>query len=243
MSNHRLIVRDLTVSYGRIPAIHHLNLDLACGHCIGLLGPNGAGKTTFIKALAGLVRAETGSVAIDAHGDRHRAGRIAYLPQRGMIDWDFPITVRGMVEMGRFPALGAFGRFERRDRNAVEEALAVARLLPFADRQINALSGGQQQRAFLARAYAQRAEFYLLDEPFGGLDAQAQADLRDIFRTMTAAGKLILASHHDLKTVPDLFDQVILLNGELVAFGPVAAAFTPANIERTYATQVFAQAP
>jgi len=228
MSNPRLIVRDLTVSYGRIPAIHHLNLDLACGHCIGLLGPNGAGKTTFIKALAGLVRAETGSVTIDAHGDSRRAGRIAYLPQRGM------------VEMGRFPALGAFGRFERRDRNAVEEALAVARLLPFADRQINALSGGQQQRAFLARAYAQRAEFYLLDEPFGGLDAQAQADLREILRAMTAAGKLILASHHDLKTVPDLFDQVILLNGELVAFGPVAEAFTPANIERTYATQVFA---
>jgi len=238
MSEHHLFIRDLTVSYDRIPAVHHLDLDLACGHCIGLLGPNGAGKTTLIKALAGLVPFETGSVEIQEQNVKDQCGQIAYLPQRGLIDWDFPITVRGMVEMGRFATLGGWRTFSDKDDAIVTEALRVSRLELLADRQISALSGGQQQRAFLARAYAQQAEFYLLDEPFSGLDTNAQTDLRDILRTMVAQGKLILVSHHDLKSVPDLFDQIILLNGELVAFGSVKTAFTPENIERAYSTQI-----
>jgi len=238
MSNHHLLIKDLTVSYDRIPAIHHLNLDLACGHCIGLLGPNGAGKTTLIKALTGLVPIETGSVEIKGHETKNRIGQIAYLPQRGLIDWDFPITVRGMAEMGRFAKLGGWGLFSAQDHAIVTEALRVSRLEALADRQISALSGGQQQRAFLARAYAQQAEFYLLDEPFTGLDTNAQTDLRDILRAMVNQGKLIVVSHHDLKSVPELFDQVILLNGELVAFGSVETAFTPKNIKRTYSTQI-----
>ena len=242
MSSHHLLVKDLTVSYDRIPAIHHLNLDLVCGHCIGLLGPNGAGKTTLIKALTGLVPIETGSVEIEGHHAKNRVGQIAYLPQRGLIDWDFPITVRGMVEMGRFATLGGWGLFSDRDQTIVEEALRVSRLERLADRQISALSGGQQQRAFLARAYAQQAEFYLLDEPFTGLDTNAQTDFHAILQTMVTQGKLILVSHHDLKSVPNLFDQVILLNGELVAFGSLEAAFTLQNIDRAYATQIMTSA-
>jgi ABC-type Mn2+/Zn2+ transport system ATPase subunit len=241
MSNHHFIVQNLTVSYGKIPAIHHLNLDLTCGHCIGLLGPNGAGKTTLIKAMAGLVKWETGQVFFHgcSHSHSKQDRRVAYLPQRGMVDWDFPITVQGMVEMGRFSALGGLKPFSVKDRMVVHEALSVVRLSDLANRQINALSGGQQQRAFLARAYAQQAHVYLLDEPFGGLDINAQADLRQILRTLAAAGKLLLVSHHDLKSVHDLFDQVILLNGELVAYGQIDEVFTPENIARTYSTPIF----
>jgi ABC-type Mn2+/Zn2+ transport system ATPase subunit len=141
-----------------------------------------------------------------------------------------------MVEMGRFPSLGGWGTFSKKDDAVVEKALEVTRLLPFADRQISALSGGQQQRSFLARAYAQQAEFYLLDEPFNGLDTNAHADLHTILDAMVAEGKLVLVSHHDLKSVPELFDQVILLNSELIAFGPTEKVFTPSNIERTYET-------
>jgi ABC-type Mn2+/Zn2+ transport system ATPase subunit len=241
MSSHRLIIRDLTVSYGRIPAVHHLDLELACGHCIGLLGPNGAGKTTLIKSIAGLCVFETGSVEIHGPAGR-RPGQVAYLPQRGAIDWDFPITVRGMVEMGRFPGLGGWRPFAAEDEAVVTRALEVTHLIPFADRQISALSGGQQQRAFLARAYAQQADFYLLDEPFTGLDTNAQRDLHDILHAMVGEGKLVLASHHDLKSVPDLFDEVILLNSELIAFGPVATAFTPENIARAYETPLLTRA-
>jgi ABC-type Mn2+/Zn2+ transport system ATPase subunit len=241
MSKHHLLIHDLTVSYGRIPALHHLNLDLTCGHCIGLLGPNGAGKTTLIKAIAGLGRFETGSVKIQGH-DKTEPGQIAYLPQRGGVDWDFPITVRGMVEMGRFPSLGGWRPFSAEDDAVVTKALEMTHLVPFADRQISALSGGQQQRSFLARAYAQQAHFYLLDEPFTGLDTNAQADLRDILHNMVAESKLVLVSHHDLKSVPDLFDQVILLNSELVAYGPTKEVFTPENIERTYQTELLTRA-
>jgi ABC-type Mn2+/Zn2+ transport system ATPase subunit len=239
MSHHHLTLQDLTVSYGRVPAIHHINLDLCCGHRVGLLGPNGAGKTTLIKAVAGLVTPEAGRILLHGHNAKSFHQGIAYLPQRGLIDWDFPITVRGMVEMGRFPMLGGWKPFSAADRTAVDEALTVARLTDLADRQINALSGGQQQRAFLARAYAQQAHVYLLDEPFNGLDTNAQADLREILHSMAKAGKLLLVSHHDLKSVPNLFDEVVLLNGELVAHGKTAEVFTPENIARTFSTQIF----
>lgn len=239
MSNHRLVIKNLTVTYGKVPAIHHLELVLTCGHCVGLLGPNGAGKTTLIKAIAGLVERETGGVEYHGHDHHDIRPRIAYLPQRSIIDWDFPITVRGMVEMGRYPSLGSFKNFSVKDQTVVSEALAVTKLHHLADRQINALSGGQQQRAFLARAWAQEAEVYLLDEPFNALDANAQTELKELLHLMADSGKLLLVSHHDLKSVPDLFDQVILLNGELVAYGKVDEVFTPEMIAKTYATPIY----
>ncbi len=243
MSNHRLIVKNLTVSYDRVPALHHIDLELSCGHCIGLLGPNGAGKTTLIRALANLIDKESGSIELKGHFESKLSPRISYLPQRSAVDWDFPITVRGMVEMGRFPELGAWKSFSAHDRSVVQEALSVTKLLALADRQINALSGGQQQRAFLARAWAQEAEVYLLDEPFAALDANAQSELQVLLHEMVRLGKLIVVSHHDLKSVPELFDRVILLNGELIASGTLAEAFTSENIARTYSVPAFTGEP
>lgn len=240
MPDHRLVVRDLTVSYRRIPVIHHVSLELVCGRCVGLLGPNGAGKTSFFKALVGLLPKETGSV--DLHGHTHKAGRnaIAYLPQRGQVDWDFPVTVRGLVEMGRYQDLGSWRRFGEKDRSVVKHALAEMELANLSERQISALSGGQQQRVFLARSLAQEAHVFLLDEPFTGLDRPSQELLVQTIRKLASGGNLVIASHHDLKSVPHLFDEVIFLNGELIAHGPTATTFTEENVARTFRTPVFA---
>ncbi len=246
MASHRLLIRDLTVSYRGVPALHHIDLELHCGRCVGLLGPNGAGKSTLLKSIVGLTPVETGQVHFDAqeHGHTRAESSIAYLPQRSVVDWDFPLTVRGLAEMGRYPALGSWGRFGAEDQLVVQEALAATRLTDLADRQISALSGGQQQRAFLARAVAQGAHVYLLDEPFTGLDRNAQAVLSELLRSLSERdGKLVVVSHHDLRTVELLFDDVIFLNGELVACGPVKEVFTPENIARTYGMEVFTGAP
>ncbi len=238
---HRLVIEDLTVSYNRIPAVHHLNVSLDCGSAVGLIGPNGAGKTTLLKAIAGLLPVETGRILTGEHAGENAA--VAYVPQREAVDWDFPITVRGLVEMGRYPDLGLWGRFTAKDLAIVDEALQIAELADFADRQIKALSGGQQQRAFLARAWAQQAHIYLLDEPFTGLDRNAQDACIKALDRLRAAGKLIIASHHDLKSVPEIFDHVLLINGELVACGKTPEVFTEENIARTFATRVFSGGP
>ena len=238
--SHKLHLEDVTVSYNRIPAVHHLSATLSCGSCVALLGPNGAGKTTLLKAIAGLLPLETGRIEFRGHQVEGTSGReIAYVPQREAVDWDFPVTVRGLVEMGRYPALGKWRRFGASDHAAVEEALHICDLEDIADRQISALSGGQQQRAFLARAWAQKADIYLLDEPFTGLDRNAVEAFAQAMRRLREAGKLIMASHHDLKSVEALFDHILLLNGELVACGPTAEAFTKDNLDRTYAVHVF----
>lgn len=237
--SHTLTLTDVTVSYNRIPAVHHISAAFHCGRSVALIGPNGAGKTTLLKAIAGLVPIETGRVEIGSHGDAPEARAVAYVPQRERVDWDFPITVRGLVEMGRFVNVGAFGKFSPRDTAIVDEALAVCDLSDLRDRQISALSGGQQQRAFLARAWAQQAHVYLLDEPFTGLDQNAATAFAEALRRLCDAGKLVIASHHDLAAVPRLFDDVLILNGELVASGPVATAFTPETIGKAYQTHVF----
>lgn len=240
MAHHRLEVRDLTVSYQRIPALHHLDFDLPCGACVALVGPNGAGKTTLLKALAGLLPVETGSIVFRGHEKGNRAHDTAYLPQREDVDWDFPVTVRALVEMGRYARLGLFGRFSEEDAQAVDRALDAVDLQAFAARQISALSGGQQQRAFLARSLAQQAHVILLDEPFTGLDATSCAQLGKTIRTLAAEGRLVVASHHDLASAPTLFDHAILLNGELIAAGPVGEVLTETNLARAYETGVFA---
>ncbi len=240
LAAHRLAVQDLTVSYNRVPALHHIGFEVQCGQCVALLGPNGAGKSTLLKALAGLLPHETGSISFHGHEVAGATHDFAYLPQRENIDWDFPTTVRGLVEMGRFLRLGWWKRFRAEDCVAVDEAIAAMHLEPLEGRQISALSGGQQQRAFLARALAQQAHVFLLDEPFTGLDQPTQESLRETLRELRAHGKLIIASHHDLPSVPEVFDQVILLNGELIAAGPTTTAFTEANIHKTYHTPAFA---
>jgi ABC-type Mn2+/Zn2+ transport system ATPase subunit len=243
MSGHVLNIKDLTVSYRRVPAVHHVDLMLHCGRCVGLLGPNGAGKTSFLKALAGLVPTETGTIEFGGHN--HKRGRgsyTAYVPQRSAVDWDFPTTVRGLVEMGRYSALGSWRTFRRIDREKVDNALEAMELVDLAARQISALSGGQQQRAFLARSLAQDAHVFLLDEPFTGLDRPSQDLFGQILKRLAAQGNLLIVSHHDLRMVPALFDEVILLNGELVGYGPTEQAFSEEAIARTFGTHTFSGA-
>ena len=238
--SHQLTLEDVTVSYNRIPAVHHISAAFQCGSCIALLGPNGAGKTTLLKAIAGLLPIETGRIEFCGHGLDGPAGRtIAYVPQREAVDWDFPVTVRGLVEMGRYPSLGKWRKFSAKDAAAVAEALEICDLADLADRQISALSGGQQQRAFLARAWAQQAHIYLLDEPFTGLDRNAAEAFSAAMRRLREAGKLVIASHHDLKSVEALFDHILLINGEVVAYGPTEDAFTKENLDRAYTVHVF----
>jgi ABC-type Mn2+/Zn2+ transport system ATPase subunit len=237
---HVLRIKDLTISYRRVPAVHHVTLELHCGRCVGLLGPNGAGKTSLLKAIAGLVPVETGTVEIGGHdGSVGHGAHVAYLPQRSSIDWDFPTTVRGLVEMGRYPALSWWRPFGEKDHVAVNLALSAMKLSELADRQISALSGGQQQRAFLARSLAQNAHVFLLDEPFAGLDKPSQDLFGEILRDISRTGNLVIVSHHDLRVVPDLFDDVIFLNGELVAYGPTEVVFNDENRIRTFGTQTF----
>ena len=242
MSSLRL--ENLTVSYNRVPAVHHVSFELGSGVCAGLAGPNGAGKTTLLKALAGLLRSETGDVWFDGNKFTPAFRRVnrhlfAYVPQREAVDWDFPITVRGMVEMGRYPSLGAWRRFAGRDDEIVNEALCAAGLLDFAERQIKQLSGGQQQRAFLARALAQQSQIYLLDEPFTGLDTKAAGQFVKTLHALRDRGKIIIASHHGLQDFPAYFDRMILLNGELIAEGPPGELFSSGAVRRAFDMEIF----
>jgi ABC-type Mn2+/Zn2+ transport system ATPase subunit len=237
--NHALRISDLTVSYSRVPALHHITFEVRCGQSVALLGPNGAGKTTLLKTLAGLASKETGSIHFHGREVSGATPDIAYLPQRGQIDWDFPTTVRGLVEMGRYLRLGWYRTYGADDDRAVDVAIEAMDLKALQERQISALSGGQQQRAFLARALAQEAHVLLLDEPFTGLDKPNQDNLKATIKRLKEQGKLLLVSHHDLPSVREIFDQVLLLNGELIAAGPTREAFTGENVERTFKTSVF----
>jgi len=237
--SHHLRVTDLTVSYRRIPALHHVAFEIPCGSAVAVLGPNGAGKSTLLKALCGLVAVEGGEVWFHGRRMTGPSREFAYLPQRESVDWDFPMTVRGLVETGRYLRTGWWRRFGAADSAAVDTALRAVDMEALQERQISALSGGQQQRAFLARAMAQEAHVMLLDEPFTGLDVPSQEGLRKAIVAMRAAGKLLLVTHHDLETVRDLFDHVVLLNGEQVAAGPVAECFTEQNLTRAFSARVF----
>lgn len=232
--HHRLEVSDLSVSYRDVLALDQIRFSTECGRSIALLGPNGAGKSTLLKALAHLVTPDRGQVLWKGQRMEKSSHEIAYLPQRGDVDWNFPITVRGLVEMGRYPNLGLWKPYARHDEQIVERALAAMELLDLQKRQISALSGGQQQRAFIARALAQEAHVLLLDEPFTGLDKPSQQTLHRLFRELTKEGRLLIASHHDLQTVPGIFDDILLLKRRQIAFGSVAEQFTKERIEDAY---------
>ncbi len=231
---HRLEVDSLSVYYGSLLALNGISFSITCGHTLALMGPNGAGKSTLIKALAGLIRPDSGKILWNGCPLHDTPGEIAYLPQRSDVDWSFPITVRALVEMGRYPSLGLWKKFGRHDRDIVEKSLHVLGMESLADRQISELSGGQQQRAFLARALAQEAHVLLLDEPFTGLDAPASQSLGRLLDSLAAEGRLVIASHHDLNTAADIFDTILLMNRELAAFGPPKEVLTPARIRETY---------
>ncbi len=233
--HHRLEVSGLSVSYRETPALEGITFSTECSRSMALIGPNGAGKSTLLKSLAGLIRPDAGTILWRGKALTRSSHELAYLPQRGDVDWNFPITVRGLVEMGRYPNLGLWKRYSKHDEEIVERALAAMNLLDLQKRQISALSGGQQQRTFIARALAQEAHVLLLDEPFTGLDKPAQETLAQLFRELTKEGRLLIASHHDLQTVRGIFDDVLLLKRRQVAFGPVQDVFSEDSITATYA--------
>ncbi|MCH2059829.1 MAG: metal ABC transporter ATP-binding protein [Verrucomicrobiales bacterium] len=229
-SGHELRVTGLTVRYSDTLALKSVDLHTHCGRCVAMVGPNGAGKSTLIKSLAGLITPESGAISWRGKPLARSTTEIAYLAQRRLVDWHFPLTVRGLVEMGRFPHLGWWRKFRESDHQIVDNALESMRLADLANRQISALSGGQQQRAFVARALAQEAHVLLLDEPFTGLDRPSQELLTELLGLLATGGRLIIAAHHDLSSVADTFDEVLLLNQQAIAFGKVSEVFNGENL-------------
>ncbi len=231
-------VTDLTVAYQDKPVLWDIDLNVPPGVLLSIVGPNGAGKTTLIKAILGLVRPAAGSVLI--YNKPYEAQRqiVGYVPQRGSVDWDFPTNVLDVVMMGRYGALGWVRRPGRQERELALQALEKVGMAVYATRQISQLSGGQQQRVFLARALVQDATVYLMDEPFQGVDATTERAIVTLLQELRANGKTVVVVHHDLQTVSDYFDWVMLLNIRRIASGPVDEVFTPDNLRETYGGRV-----
>jgi manganese/zinc/iron transport system ATP- binding protein len=229
-----LIVNDLTVAWYRKPVIWDVDLEVQPGQLVGVVGPNGAGKSTLLKAIMDLVPKASGRVEIFGKSYRQSRYRVGYVPQRESVDWDFPISVLDVVTMGLYGKIGWCMPVRRKHRDIAMQALDKVGIGELASRQISQLSGGQQQRTFLARALVQDADLYLMDEPFAAVDAATEKAIVEILREMRRAGKTALVIHHDLHTVPEYFDSVVLLNMRVVASGPTDEVFTRENLERTY---------
>jgi manganese/zinc/iron transport system ATP- binding protein len=229
-----LQIRDLTVAYQQRPVLWEVNLDLPAGSLVGLVGPNGAGKSTLLRAILGLVEPISGEVRVFGKSLAEQRGRVAYVPQRESVDWEFPCSVLDLVLMGTYGKLGWFRRPGAVERARAMEALRAVEMDAYADRQIGRLSGGQQQRAFLARALVQQSDLYLLDEPFAAVDAATELAIMQLLRSLRAEGKTVVVVHHDLHTAPDYFDRVVLLNMRVVAYGKVEQVFQKENLQKTY---------
>jgi len=229
-----LAVRGLTVSYGEKPAVFSIDATFPAGAMSAIIGPNGAGKSTLLKACLGVIPRVSGEVAVFGHPVEQARERIAYVPQRASVDWDFPTSALDVVQMGLYRKVGLLGRLTGAHERMARECLDRVGMADFADRQIGQLSGGQQQRVFLARALAQDADLYLLDEPFAGVDAATEKAIIDVLKGLRAEGKAVVAVHHDLATVAAYFDHVFLINVRRIAEGPVAEAFTAETLAATY---------
>lgn len=227
-------IEDLTVTYDVTPVLWDIDLEIPSGTLTAIVGPNGAGKSTLIKSMLNLVKTISGEVLFDGKTYRQIHKQIAYVPQRDSVDWDFPTTVFDVVLMGRYGHIGWFRRPNKNDKDLVRKALEQVGMLPFKDRQISELSGGQQQRVFLARALVQDADYYIMDEPFQGVDNKTEKAIIEILKLLKKQGKTVIAVHHDLDTVATYFDYVTLINVKLVASGKVEEIFTTDNIKLTY---------
>ncbi|MCE9555236.1 MAG: metal ABC transporter ATP-binding protein [Planctomycetes bacterium] len=229
-----LSIHDMTVAYHRRPVLWDIDYNAPSGRLVAIVGPNGAGKSTLIKAALELVPKASGRVQFFGQDYRAVRGRVGYVPQRESVDWDFPVNALDVVVMGLYRKIGWFRPVTRRYREQALAALEQVGMADYATRQISQLSGGQQQRVFLARALAQQADLYLMDEPFAGVDASTEQAIVTILRQLRDAGRTALVVHHDLETVADYFDDVLLLNLRLVAAGPISEVFTRENLRRTY---------
>lgn len=225
---------DLTVSYDKKPVLWNIDMSLPAGQLIGIIGPNGAGKSTLIKAAMGLLPLGSGYVKIfDQPLDKVRE-RVSYVPQRESVDWDFPTSVLDVVLMGRYGKLGLFKRPRKSDKEVAMNCLRKVGMDAYVDRQISQLSGGQQQRVFLARALAQDADVYFMDEPFAGVDAATESAILEVLRELSKQGKTVVVVHHDLQSAAEFFDWVVLLNMRLVSSGPIDKVFTNEQLQETY---------
>lgn len=229
-----LEVNQLTVNYDKTPVLWDVSLSIPPGILVGIIGPNGAGKSTFIKAALGIVKPISGKVEFFGQPLKKVRQRVAYVPQRESVDWNFPVTVEDLVLMGRYGRLGLFRRPREADRAAAEHYLNLVGMAGYATRQISQLSGGQQQRVFLARALLQEADIYFMDEPFTGIDVGTEKMIMQLLQQLRSSGKTVFVVHHDLNTVESYFDWVILLNMRLIAYGEKNQFFTPHYLNITY---------
>lgn len=234
--NHELMVQDVCVHYHKRIALENISFSTSCGRSLALIGPNGAGKSTLLKTVAGLLKRTSGTVLWRNQPVKKWIHEFAYLPQSEEVNWDFPITVRGLVEMGRYPHLGAWKRYTAHDDEVVHKALSIMELDSLENRQIRELSGGQQQRAFLARSLAQEAHVLLLDEPFTGLDRDHSAHLSQLLRDITHEGRLVIASHHDLNTAADIFDDTLLIHRSVISYGATKDVISEENLSRAFSS-------
>lgn len=234
VENPVLEVHDLTISYARKPVLWGVDFSMPEGAIAGIIGPNGAGKSTLLKAIMGLIPASSGYVRLFGKPLDDVRGRISYVPQRESVDWDFPVSVLDVVLMGRYAKIGLLKSIGKTDRDIAMRCLEKVSMDNFAKRQISQLSGGQQQRVFLARALAQEADFYLMDEPFAGVDAATEDAIMKLLKEMAEDSKTVIVVHHDLQSVKSYFDWVILLNMRLVASGKTEDVFTEDIMQQTY---------
>ncbi|WP_309398376.1 metal ABC transporter ATP-binding protein [Cerasicoccus maritimus] len=229
-----LSIHDLTVAYHRKPVLWDIDLDIPEGKLVGIIGPNGAGKSTLIKACLDLVPKASGLVQVYGQPYKRQRSVVGYVPQRESVDWDFPVSALDVVTMGLYRDIGWFKVVRRKHKDIARAALDRVGISHLAERQISQLSGGQQQRVFLARALAQDASLYFMDEPFAAVDAATERAIVTLLKDLQSQGKTTLVVHHDLATVTQYFDYVILLNMRVVAAGPTEEVFTAENLHRTY---------
>lgn len=234
-----LTVENLSVAYDKKIVLENACVTVPTGHLSAIIGPNGAGKSTFLKAILNQLPNKVGQVEILGKAFEPKSLVVGYVPQRNAVDWDFPSNALDVVLMGRYGHTGLFKRPSRKDKALAEQALASVGMQDFAERSIGQLSGGQQQRVFLARALAQNADIYFLDEPFAGVDAATEKTIIDILKDLKTRGKSIFVVHHDLQTVKEYFDYTILLNKTILASGPTEEVFTPEQLQKTYGGKLF----
>jgi len=227
-------VENLTVSYGPVPALLDVTVNIPRGQLVGIIGPNGSGKSTLIKSMLGFIKPDFGRVKIHGKELDHAQGQVAYVPQRGSVDWDFPITVREVAVMGRYGHQPWWRDITREDYRIADRALEMVRMSEFKKRQIGQLSGGQQQRVFMARALAQGSDILLLDEPFAGVDAATERSILDVLEEAKNAGRTLVVVHHDLATAAQYFDSLILLKQRMFAFGSPRQVLHPELLSRVY---------
>ena len=231
-------VKGLSVSYEKKRVLTNIFLEIESGKIYGVVGPNGAGKSTLFKAILGLIDINSGDIKVKGKDIKTQRKEVVYVPQKNDVDWTFPATVFDIVLMGRYPHKKLIQRLNKQDKAIAMEALEEVGMTAFRDRQIGELSGGQQQRVFLARALCQEAEIFFLDEPFVGVDMTTEEKIIQILKKLAADGKTLLVVHHDLSTVEQYVDQVILLNQRLIAFGSTNNTFTKENIAKAYGGQL-----